>query len=95
MKRNLSYLEKVVKKNPRYADAYFEIEYSNGHLGLYTEAVEPYKQAIRIKPDDAGAHSNLGVAYLSVGSKGFALDEYKVLKGLNKNLANELFNKIY
>jgi len=63
----LSYFEKAVKKNPRYADAYFEIGYCNGQLGRYTEEIEAYKQAIRIKPDYAEAHFGLGAVYGQLG----------------------------
>ena len=31
--------------------------------GMYEEAIEAYKQAIRINPDYADAHSNLGLTY--------------------------------
>ncbi len=30
-----------------------------------------------------------------LGNKGAALDEYKILKTLDKDLANQLFNLIY
>ena len=52
------------------------------------------KQAIRIKPDDAEAHYNLGRAYLGVGDRGSALEEYKILKDLDKDWANKLFKLI-
>lgn len=37
----------------------------------------------------------LGMAYLELGDKGSALEEYKILKDLDKDLANKLFNHIY
>jgi tetratricopeptide (TPR) repeat protein len=64
-------------------------------LGRYNEAIESYKQAIRIKPDYAEAHLILGLAYIITGDKGSALDEYKILKEIDKELANKLFNAIY
>jgi len=91
----LPYFEKATKKNPRYAEAYFYIGYCNSKLGRYTEAIKASKQAIRIKPDYAEAHYNLGLAYLLNGDKGSALKEYKILKELDKNLSNKLFNIIY
>ena len=48
-----------------------------------------------IKPDFARAHYNLGLLYFLVGNKGSALEEYGVLKTLDHDLANQLFNKIY
>ena len=59
------------------------------------EATEAYKQAIRINPDDALAHYNLGLAYLFLNNRGSALEQYKILKNLDSELANQLFNKIY
>ncbi|MBP1696041.1 MAG: hypothetical protein H6Q41_1229, partial [Deltaproteobacteria bacterium] len=59
------------------------------------EAMDSYKQAIRLKPSLAEAHLNLGMAYLRLGDKGSAIEEYKILKELDKVLANRLFNLIY
>ncbi len=66
-----------------------------GKLGCYQDAIESLKQAIRIKPDYAEAHYNLGIAYLRADDKGLALEEYKILKILDAEQANTLFNLIY
>ena len=62
---------------------------------MYKEAVESYKRAIRIKPDYAEAHFNLGFTYFFLNDRGSALEEYKILKGLEPEKANKLFNLIY
>jgi tetratricopeptide (TPR) repeat protein len=59
------------------------------------EEVEAYKQAIRIKPDKAKAHYGLGGIYFLAGDKGSALDEYKILKTLDAEMATKFFNMIY
>ena len=59
------------------------------------EVIEAYKQAILINPDDADAHFLLGGAYLVVGDKNAALNEYKILKDLNQDMAKNLFDLIY
>ena len=41
------------------------------------DAVESLKQAIRINPDDADAHYNLGVAYGNLGLYKDAIEAYK------------------
>ena len=46
-------------------------------LGRYEEAIEPYKQAIRIDPDYAKAHYNLGTAYHNTGKYKDAIESYK------------------
>jgi len=48
-----------------------------------------------IKHDDAEAHYNLGAIYLDVGDRSSALEQYKILKNLDPELANKLFNEIY
>mgnify|MGYP006268701361 CR=1 FL=1 len=62
---------------------------------MFDEAIESYKQAIRIKPDLAEAHLNLGMVYLRTGDRGSALEEYKILRNLDKDLADRLFSLIY
>ncbi len=59
------------------------------------EKIEAYKQAIRINPDDASAHYNLGVAYAFLNDRDSALEHYKILKSLDSERANELFNLMY
>ena len=54
-----------------------------------------YKEAIRIDPNFAPAHYGIGYAFLQKGDKAAALDQYKILKDLDENLANELFDQIY
>ncbi len=64
-------------------------------LGKYKEAIEEFKQAIKIDPNLAKAHYCLGLAYLSLNDKGSALEQYKILKRLDSGLAKELFNDIH
>ncbi|MGD1041644.1 MAG: tetratricopeptide repeat protein [Sedimentisphaerales bacterium] len=46
-------------------------------LGRYQDAVESYKQAIRINPDYAEAHYNLGVACGKLGRRQDEIESYK------------------
>ncbi len=58
------------------------------------EAIEVYKQAIKINPEDAKAHFGLGVAYHVLNDRDSALKEYKILKTLDLEKADELLNYI-
>ncbi|MEW5877548.1 MAG: tetratricopeptide repeat protein [Acidobacteriota bacterium] len=87
--------KQAIRIKPDFAEAHKGLGASYGSLGRFSEAVEAFKQAIRIKPDYAEAHFALGVSYLLLEDKGAALDEYKILKTLNAELANKLFNMIY
>ena len=58
------------------------------------KAVVLYKKTIRINPDDVSAHYPLGLAYLILNDRDSALEQYTILKTLDTEMANELFNKI-
>ena len=84
--------------DPNDAMNYYNLGEYYDHLGLYKDAIEAYKQAIRIAPDRvicAIFHFNLGVSYFLIGDINSALNEYKILKELDINLANQLFDFIY
>ena len=57
--------------------------------------IKACKQAIRLNPDDAETHYNLGNAYHQLNDRDSALEEYKILKSLDTEMANKLFNAIY
>ena len=90
----LPYFNAVIKKNPRHAEAYFKIGLCNGELGRYREAIAAYQRAIRLNPDDAMAYHNLGLAYLTIGDRRSALQEWRILKDLDKESADDLFKRI-
>jgi tetratricopeptide (TPR) repeat protein len=87
--------EQAIRLNPDLAEPHYNIGNAYGSLSRYDEAVEAYKQAIRLKPDYAEAHFMLGVSYFTLGRRGDALDKYKVLKELDTESANTLFDLIY
>jgi tetratricopeptide (TPR) repeat protein len=89
-KKALLYFKEAVKKDPRYAKAYFEIGYCDVQLKQYVEAYKAYKQSVRIKPDFVLAHFFLGLLYLEVGDKNHAMEEYKILIDLDQDYANDL-----
>jgi tetratricopeptide (TPR) repeat protein len=88
----LSYFERVIEKNPSYADAYFYIGSCKSKLGNYTEAIEAYKQAIRIKPDYADAYCDLGVVYGELGRYTEAIEAYKQAIRVNPDFAEAYYN---
>ena len=85
----------VLRIDPEFAPAHNNIGLVHKRLGNANLEIKAYKSAIRIDPDFASAHYNLGVALLASGDKAAALDEYKILKDLDRQSANQLFNQIY
>src|SRR6266571_721923 len=87
--------QQAIHLKPDFAEAHSNLGAAYGHLGRPREAVAAYQQAIRLKPDYADAHLNLGVAYLILGDRDLALEEYKILRTLDQNLADDLFSFIF
>jgi len=61
--RALPFFVEAVRRNPNFAEAFFQIGYCLGKVGRYSDAIGPYLEAIRIKPNDFDRHNNLCVAY--------------------------------
>ena len=87
--------KQAIRIDPDHANAHIGLGVNYGKLGNYTKAIESFKQAIRIEPDNAKAHSGLGGVYHLIGDRKSALNEYEILKELDINSANELFDLIY
>jgi Tfp pilus assembly protein PilF len=63
-------------------------------LGWDKVGLQALEKAIQIKPKYAQAHYALGLSYLKLGDKNSALKEFRILKTLDQNLADELIRMI-
>jgi tetratricopeptide (TPR) repeat protein len=87
--------KQAIRINPDDAIAHCNLGFSYDQLDFHEDAREAYIQAIRIDPDYAEAHYYLGVDYLLIRDRNSAVNEYKILKELDIDLANKLFDLIY
>lgn len=85
----------AIRLNPAYLQAHIILGDVQGRLNRFSEAAMSFKQAIRIKPDEAYAHYRLGMTYVMLTLTEAALNEYKILRNLDSDLAIKLFNFIY
>ncbi len=60
----------------------------------HSNAIAAYKYAIEINPKNAEAHYGLGVSYDHTVSLTYAFEQYKILKTLDKRLADKLYHII-
>jgi tetratricopeptide (TPR) repeat protein len=74
---------------------YYNIGVTYSRMDRPEEAIRAYTLAIRANPRMAAAHYNLGMMYFSQGRRKRALDQYEILKGLESDAANDLFERIY
>ena len=87
--------EQAIRLDFGFAEAHLNLGAALNQLGRLEEAVESYRRAARLEPLLPEIHLNLGMTYLQMGDKGSALEEFKILKDLDKEMANRLFNLIY
>jgi tetratricopeptide (TPR) repeat protein len=65
--RALGSLQKVVQADPRNADAWNYIGFSQRNLHHFDESLAAYQKALAINPDHRGANEYLGELYLKTG----------------------------
>ncbi|MCI0392032.1 MAG: TonB family protein [Acidobacteria bacterium] len=63
-------------------------------LGRRDEVITNLKNAIKLAPDYPEAHFGLGMAYSAIGDKRAAMQEYRILKKLDKKQAEQLLSNI-
>ncbi len=63
----LAHLKKVVERNPKNADAWNYIGFSERKLGKFPDALSAYEKALAINPGHLGANEYLGELYLATG----------------------------
>jgi tetratricopeptide (TPR) repeat protein len=86
----LPYFEKAIELNPTFAQGYLGLGITYNLLGFNDKAIKALKRAILIDPRFAQAHHALALSYLKNGDRASALAEYKILRGLDSDLADQL-----
>jgi tetratricopeptide (TPR) repeat protein len=70
-------IAKYEQDNNQLGTGYFYLGYIYGQLKQYKQAINAYKQAIKIKPDNHIAYYNMGVAYGELKQYKQAINAYK------------------
>lgn len=87
-------LKHAIELQPNFADAYATLGAQYHRLDKPQEAAEACGRAIRLKPAYAYAHLCVGLASLRLGKMDSAVEEYRVLEGLDHSSASQLFDAI-
>ena len=74
---------------------YYNMGVTYNRMNEPDEAIRAYTRAIRANPRMAPAHYNLGMTYMAQGRRKLALDQYEILKSLEPDAAEALFDSIY
>ncbi len=87
--------KQAIRLVPDDAEAHCGMGDAFAKMGRDSDAAAAYKEAIRLDPDLASAHLGLGLVALKSGNRGLALEEYKVLKDVDRVKAEVLFSALY
>ena len=75
-------LNKVVKSEPKNADAWNLLGFSNRKLEKFDVALQQYQTALKLQPTHKGANEYLGELYLKVGDLPKAQERLEVLNDM-------------
>src|SRR5829696_1520057 len=87
-------LKKSSEIEPTNASAHFNLGLTLYNAGRYSEAIESYKEVIKLRPKLPQAYFNLGLTYYAISDKPQAMAQYETLKGLDAEMAKQLFETI-
>ncbi len=87
--------KETTRLNPNVPHVYYGIGLIYLFESLYEDAIIPLEQAISLDPTNAIYHHALGKVYITMGDKSSALDQYRILKELDVEVANDLFDFIF
>ena len=73
----LAHCQQWTRAEPDSAPAWVGLGEAYGQLGRHREAIEAYREALRLKPDSAPAWFNLGLAYGELGRHREAIEAYR------------------
>ena len=85
----------AIRINPYNPESNYLLCIAYDYIAMFKDAIGAYKQTILISPNHVNAHYELGLSYLHIGQKNKALEEYQILKKLDSELAEKLFEEIY
>jgi tetratricopeptide (TPR) repeat protein len=86
----IEYYNKAISLDDKNSFTYVSLGNMYNQKGNPDKAIEYYNKAISLDDKDSFAYYNLGSLYSSLNRKDDALKILKILKGLNKNLADNL-----
>ena len=87
-------LKKSSEIEPKNVSAHFNLGLTLYNAGRYSEAIESYKEAIKLRPNLAQAYFNLGLTYYAINDKTAAMAQYEALKGIDAEMARQLYDAI-
>ena len=80
----------ALQLRPNSAETYNKLGDAHYYAGRFHEAIQAYKQAARLRPDQPDAYYNLGLAYLEIGDRESAMAQSRLLETIDVELNKKL-----
>jgi Flp pilus assembly protein TadD len=90
----IDHFAEALRSRPGFAAARCNLGLALAELGEYQKAIPHFAEALRLDPHLPEAHFSLGMTYRIIGDRDSALREYRILKGINPDLANILHERL-
>jgi len=85
----------ITNLDSNYYESYNGLGWCYYDLKDYDNAIKNFKKAVELNPNYSFSHKGLGMIYADLNYLSKALEQYKILKNIDKEIANELFEYIY
>lgn len=95
-KEAITFLKESVALNPDYVNAHFMLAEIYLAQNRWKEAIDSYKRCLELEagPYEPLSHYGLGIAFLKLGDKQSAMNEYRALKKIGNQFAEQLLQEI-
>jgi tetratricopeptide (TPR) repeat protein len=90
----LAWCRRWTQAEPGNDSAWFSLGVVYGQLSRYREAIEAYRESLRLKPDYTNVWEGLALSYAISGNRSAALEAVKELRRYDPQKAEELFTLI-
>lgn len=87
----VNWCQEWTKSNPEDTTAWLVLAVACTRLNRYNDAIDAYRQAIRIDPEFVGGWVDLSAVYYATGNRGAPLDVVRELRRLDPYRAHLLF----
>jgi tetratricopeptide (TPR) repeat protein len=91
-RNSVTLFEYMVTKAPNAPSLYYNLGVSYSEFHRYQDAIESYKQAIKIKPDYADVYNNLGFTYSELARWQDAIEAYEQAIKIKPDYADAHYN---
>ena len=89
----ISYFDRAIESNFKYADAYKDRGVTYGKLRNYTQAISDFDSAIKMNPDYATAYYDRGVVYEILGNNRQAISDFDRAIEINSEYYDAYYNR--